>query len=136
VARDGTPRGSVSAAAGRTPRTGGALAVELVDLVEAVAVVQAGAAGALVRVDLAVNPLVTCRETRCTVSAATRGRHNAQVTPGCIRSPRLYKGGSGVVLLVVGPDAQAALWSSTLDLPALGLIQASQVGRRRCPEQG
>lgn len=46
------------------PRTRGALAVELVDLVQAVAVVQAGAAGALVRVDLTVNPLVPCRETQ------------------------------------------------------------------------
>lgn len=74
-------------AVGRMPRTSGALAVELVDLVEAVAIVQAGAAGALIRVDLTVNPLVTCRETRRTISAVARGRHNAwdeQVTPGRI----------------------------------------------------
>lgn len=45
------------------PRTGGALAVELVDLIQAVAVVQAGAAGALVRVDLAVDALVPCGQT-------------------------------------------------------------------------
>lgn len=63
---------------GWMPRTGGALAVELVDLVEAVAVVQAGAAGTLVCVDLAVNPLVTCGETRRTVSAEAWDRHNAQ----------------------------------------------------------
>lgn len=84
-------------AVGRMPRTGGALAVELVDLVEAVAVVQAGAAGTLVRVDLAVNPLVTCGETRCTISAMSRGWHNAQdrqVTPGHVWSPHLYEGSS------------------------------------------
>lgn len=37
----------------------GALAVELVDLIDAVPVVQAGAAGTLVRVDFTVNALVT-----------------------------------------------------------------------------
>jgi len=39
--------------------TCGALAVEGVDLVDTVAVVQAGAVGALVRIDLAELPLVT-----------------------------------------------------------------------------
>lgn len=99
---------SVMMVVGQMPRTGGALAMELIDLVEAVAVVQAGAAGTLVRVDLAVNPLVTCRETRRIISAVAWGRHNAQdgqVTPGHIWSPRLYKGSSGAVLQVVGPDA-------------------------------
>lgn len=121
------------------PRTGGALAVELVDLVKAVAVVQAGAAGAFICVDLAVNPLVTCRDTRCTISAVARGRHNAwdgQITPGHIWFPRLYKGSSGAVLQVMGPDAQAAPWLSTLDHPALGLIQACTFGQRRSLEQG
>lgn len=60
-------------AVGGVPRTSGALAVELVDLVQAVAVVQAGAAGALVRVDLTVNPLVPCRETQHRQHHGTRG---------------------------------------------------------------
>ena len=40
--------------------TRGALALELIDLVQAAAIVQAGAAGALVCVDLAVHTLVAC----------------------------------------------------------------------------
>lgn len=40
--------------------TRGALALELIDLVQAVAIVQAGAAGALIRVDLAVHTLIAC----------------------------------------------------------------------------
>lgn len=129
---------STTTAVGRMLRTGGALAVELVDLVEAVAVVQAGAAGTLVRVDLAVNPLVTCGETRRTVSAAAWDRHNAQdgqLTPGCIWSLHLYKGSSGAVLQAVGPHARAAPWLSTPDLPALGSIPASKLGKRRITEQ-
>lgn len=71
------------------PRTSGALAVELVDLVEAVAVVQAGAAGTLVRVDLAVNPLVPCRETQHRQRRGTglAQPHNRCVTPGHSSSP-------------------------------------------------
>lgn len=72
------------------PRTGGALAMELVDLVEAVAVVQAGAAGALVRVDLTVNPLVTCGETQCTVSAVARDRHRTGKLHRGVFSPPVF----------------------------------------------
>ena len=42
--------------------TGGAVAHELVDLVQAAAVLQAGAAGALIRVHLAVQALVAWQE--------------------------------------------------------------------------
>lgn len=75
-------------AVGQMPRTSGALAVELIDLVEAVAVVQAGAAGTLVCVDLTVNPLVTCGETRSTVSTMHR--------PGTVHGMgRLHQGAFG-----------------------------------------
>lgn len=70
-------------AVGGVPRTSGALAVELIDLVQAVAVVQAGAAGALVRVDLTVNPLVACRETQhCQHPGTGLAQPHSRCTPG------------------------------------------------------
>jgi len=68
------------------PRTSGALAVELVDLIQAVAIVQAGAAGTLICVDFTVDALVSCGQTQRPVSSVPWDQHatwqHGQVAPG------------------------------------------------------
>lgn len=70
----------------RDPRTGGTLAVELVDLIQAVAIVKAGAAGTLICVDFTVDTLVSCRQTQHPVSSVPWDQcatwQDEQVAPG------------------------------------------------------
>lgn len=89
------PPHSFAAASPPPASTYGALASKLVDLVHAVPVVQAGAAGALVRVDLAVHALVACglpcreRKTKEPLSACAGGPHHA---PGPVRQSGPHQG--------------------------------------------
>lgn len=97
------------------PRTGGALAVELVDLIQAVAVVQAGAAGALVRVDLAVDALVPCGQTHQPHQLGGTG-HSRTGAPSTCRFHQealgFYTDSPGAVLQLVGarPALRTSFW--------------------------